>query len=149
MSTGNAFAVALTVAGGLAGGMQVAVMGKFGERIGVLEALAFATLLTAVLTATLLLASRQSLGGYAAALRQPPWLWVGGVMGALIVFGITFAAPRIGATATIGIITAGNLAAGVVVDRFGFFGVERIPIGWPRIAGIALLGLGAALVLRK
>ena len=39
----TAFAVALAVLAGLAGSVQVAVMGRFGSRIGVLEALTFAT----------------------------------------------------------------------------------------------------------
>ena len=149
MSAGNALAVALTVAGGIAGGLQAGIMGRFGDRVGVLEAFAFATLVTAVIAGSLLLVSRQSLGGYSAGFHQPVWLWTGGVMGAIVVLGLTFAAPRIGATATIGILTAGNLATGVIVDRFGWFGLERIPIGWPRVTGIVLLGLGAALVLRK
>jgi len=36
-------AVALAVLGGLAGSVQVAVMGRFGDRVGVMEALAFST----------------------------------------------------------------------------------------------------------
>ncbi|MGB2952277.1 MAG: DMT family transporter [Gaiellaceae bacterium] len=149
MSAGNALAVALTVAGGVAGAVQAAVMGRFGERIGTIEALAFATLGTALISGALLLVARQGFGGYAAAARQPPWLWTGSVMGAVIVLAITFAAPRIGTTATIGIITAGNLVTGALVDRFGLFGLERIPLHWTRVFGILLLGLGAALVLRK
>ena len=35
-------AAALAVLAGLAGSVQVAVMGRFGDRIGVLEALSFA-----------------------------------------------------------------------------------------------------------
>ena len=39
----SGLAVALAVLGGLAGSVQVAVMGRFGGRVGVLEALAFST----------------------------------------------------------------------------------------------------------
>jgi uncharacterized membrane protein YdcZ (DUF606 family) len=38
---------------------------------------------------------------------------------------------------------------GAVIDRFGLFGLEQIPMGWPRLLGIALLALGAALSLKK
>ncbi len=145
----TAFAVVLVVAGGLAGAIQAALMGKFGERVGTLEAFAFATFLTAVIAAALLVVSRQSLAGYAAAARQPPWLWTAAAMSAIIILAITFAPPRIGTTATIGGITAGNLATAVVVDRFGLFGLERIGIGWSRVLGIALLAAGAALTLKK
>ena len=149
MAGGAAVAVAVAALAGLAGSVQIAIMGRFGERIGVVEALAFSTLVTAVLAFGALLATRQSTSAYAAALREPPWLWLGGLMGVFIVFSITVAGPRIGTTATIGLLIAGQLAMGAVIDRFGLFGLERIALGWPRLLGIALLALGAALSLRK
>jgi transporter family-2 protein len=74
-------------------------------------------------------------------------MWLGGLMGVVIVFAITFAQPRIGATATIGILIAGQLVMGAAIDRFGLFGVEQIAISWPRALGVVLLGAGAALAL--
>ncbi len=70
-------------------------------------------------------------------------------MGVLVVFSITVCAPRIGATATIGVLIAGQLAMGVVIDRFGLFGVERVELAWPRILGVLLLAIGAALALYR
>lgn len=149
MSGGTALAVAMTTVAGLAGSVQVAVMGRFGERIGTFEALAFATLVTAVLSGAVLLAARQSLAAYGDGVRAPLWLWSAGIMGLIVILSITYATPRIGATATIGLLIAGQLAMGAVIDRFGLFGLEQIPIGWPRLLGIALLALGAALSLKK
>ena len=149
MSGGTAAAVALAAVAGLAGSVQVAVMARFGERIGTVEALAFASLLTAVLAAGLLLVARQSLAGYGAGFRSPFWLWSAAIMSLVVVFTITFVTPKIGATATIGILIAGQLAMGAAIDRFGLFGLDSIPIGWPRLLGIVLLAVGAALSLRK
>jgi transporter family-2 protein len=140
-------AVALTVLAGLAGSVQVAVMGRFGERIGVLEALAFATAIQLVLSFGILLVARSGFGGLGEAFSAPVWMWLGGVMGLTVVFTITFAQPRIGATATIGILIAGQLVMGALIDRFGLFGVEQIAISPARAVGIALLGIGAALSL--
>ena len=145
----TAAAVALAVLAGLAGSVQVAVMGRFGARIGVLEALAFATGVQLVLALSILLVARVGTGGLGGAFRAPPWMWAGGVMGLIVVGTITFAQPRIGATATIGILIAGQLVMGAVIDRFGLFGVDQIAISWPRVLGIALLGAGAALSLSK
>ena len=141
--------VAFTVAAGLAGGVQVAVMGELGSRIGSLEAFGFSAAVTAAIGLTLLVVARQSVAGYADAVREPAWLWTGGLMGAIVVLAITVAAPRIGATATIAIIIAGNLAAGAAIDRFGLFGLDRVAMGWPRMLGIALLAVGAALSLKR
>jgi transporter family-2 protein len=149
VSGGTAAAVALSALAGLAGSVQIAVMGRLGERIGTVEALAFATLLSAVLVTLALLVVRRSLDGLVAGFGEPVWMWAGALMGAFIVFTITFAAPRLGTTATIGLLIAGQLAMGVAIDRWGLFGLDRIEISWPRLLGVLLLAAGAALSLHK
>jgi len=141
--------VTLCVAAGLGGSVQVAVMGRFGDRIGTVEALAFATVVQVIVTFLALVLVRQSLSGYSAGLHQPPWMWIGGLMGAVIVFSVTFAAPRIGAAATIGIMIAGQFVMGAAIDKFGLFGLDRIALHWPRLLGLALLAAGAGLSLKK
>src|SRR5438067_5267645 len=142
-------ATGLAVAAGLAGSIQVALMSRLGERIGVLEALAFSATLTAALAVIALLLARQSLAGFERAVHQPWWMLLGGVMGLIIVFTITYAGPRIGVAATVGILIAGQLVMGAAIDRWGLFGSERIALHWPRLLGIGLLAIGAALSLRK
>jgi transporter family-2 protein len=145
----TALTVALAVLAGLAGSVQVAVMGRFGARAGVLEALVFATAIQLVLATGILFATRQSLAGLGGALSAPRWMWASGAMGLLVVLTITFAQPRIGTTATIGILIAGQLVMGAIIDRYGLFGVDQIAITWQRAVGIVLLGVGAALSLSK
>jgi bacterial/archaeal transporter family-2 protein len=142
-------ATGLAVAAGLAGSVQVALMSRLGERIGVLEALAFSTALTAAIALVVLVLARRSLAGFERAGHQPWWMLLGGVMGLLIVFTITYAGPRIGVAATVGILIAGQLAMGAAIDRWGLFGSQKIALHWPRLLGIALLAVGAALSLRK
>ena len=145
----TAVAVALAVAAGLAGAVQAAVMGELGERAGVFPALAFSGVVAFVLGFALLLLAKQSFAGIGAVVRQPLWLWTGGALSVLIILAITVASPRIGLAATIGIIIAFNLTVAALIDRLGWFGFDRIPIGWPRLLGILLLGAGAVLSLRK
>jgi bacterial/archaeal transporter family-2 protein len=140
-------AVALAVAAGLAGSVQVAVMGRFGGRIGVVEALTFSTAIQLGLSLAILLVARLGFGGLGGAFRAPAWMWLGGLMGLTVVFSITFAQPRIGATATIGILIAGQLVMGALIDRYGWFGVDQISLSPVRLIGIAFLGIGAALSL--
>jgi bacterial/archaeal transporter family-2 protein len=147
--SGSALASVLAVAAGLAGSLQVVLMSRLGERIGVLEALTFATVLTAAIAVVILVLAHQSLAGFSHAVQQPWWMLLGGVMGLLIVFTVTYAGPRIGITATVGILIAGQLAMGAAIDRWGLFGSERIALHWPRVLGIGLLAVGAALSLRK
>ena len=147
--SGSALATVLAVAAGLAGSIQVALMSRLGERIGVLEALAFSTVLTAAGAFVVLVLARRSVAGFERALHQPWWMLLGGVMGLLIVFTVTYSGPRIGVAATVGILIAGQLVMGAAIDRWGLFRSEPIPLHWPRLLGIALLAVGAALSLRK
>jgi bacterial/archaeal transporter family-2 protein len=149
MSGGNTLAVTLSLVAGVAGTVQIAVMGKLGDRIGVVPALAFAAVVAASVGVLALLLTRRSLAGFADAAHQRWWLWIGGVMGAFVVFTITFAGPRIGTTATVAVFLVGQFAAAVVVDRYGLFGLDRIAVGWPRVFGLALIAIGAGLTLKR
>src|SRR5947208_11741276 len=124
-------------------------MSRLGERIGVVEALAFSTALTAGIALVILALARGSVAGCERAVHQPWWMLLGGVMGLVIVFTITYSGPRIGVAATVGILIAGQLVMGAAIDRWGLFRSEKIPLHWPRLVGIALLAAGAALSLRK
>lgn len=145
----TSLAVVLSLIAGVAGSIQVAVSGTFGRRIGVLEATAFGSITAALIVCAVLLIARQGVGNLGASVREPAWLWLGGVMGAIVVTSITFTAPRIGTFATIGLLIAGQLAMGVLIDAFGLFGLERIPITPARVVGLVLLAAGAALVLKR
>jgi transporter family-2 protein len=145
----SAVAVFLSLVAGLAGSIQVAVSGTFGRRIGVLEAAAFGAIFAALILVALVALASRSLGGIAAGLGEPPWLWLNGVMSAIVVGGITYAGPHIGTFATIALVIAAQLFMAVLIDAFGMFGLERIPIDWARISGLVLLAAGAALVLKR
>ncbi len=145
----NALVVVFAIVAGVAGSVQVAVMAKLGDRVGVFGALAWATTLAAVLAVALLLVARQGFGGFTAAARQPVWLWSGALMSIIIVLAITVAGSRIGVIATVSVLLAGQFAMGAAIDRYGLLGAERVGVGWWRVLGIVLLGSGAALTLRR
>ena len=143
-----AFAVALAAVAGLAGAVQAAVMGELGERVGIWPAVAFSGLVTIVI-AFGALAFADGVGSVARVVREPVWLWTGGALSVLIILAVTVGAPRIGVTATIGTIIAGNLLMAAIVDQFGLFGLDKIAIGWPRALGLVLLAAGTVLSLQR
>lgn len=142
-------AVALTATAGLAGAVQAAVMGELGERVGILPAVAFSVLVALLLGLAALLVWERSFAGVRAAMDEPPWLWLGGLMSVYIVLAITVGPPRIGVAATVGIVIAGNLVSAAVIDRYGLFGQDVIPIDRWRLLGLLLLAAGAALSLSR
>ena len=129
--------------------MQIAVQGRLGDRVGSFEAMATASLIGALLALAVLLVARRSLAGIGEAVESPKWMLVGGVMSAFIILAITVAGPRIGVVATTAFIIAAQFALAAIIDRYGWFGVERIAFSWTRVLGVGLLVIGAALTLRR
>jgi transporter family-2 protein len=149
MSGGAALAVGLSATAGLAGAVQIAVMGELGERAGIFPAIALSGVVAFLLGIVVLYATGSGLGELGDTLREPVWLWTGGAISLFILLAMTVAGPRIGIAATLGVLIAGNLVSGALIDQFGLLGLDKIPIGWPRAVGIVLLGIGAALSLHK
>ena len=54
--------------------------------------------------------------------------------------------PEIGAAATIGLTVAGQQLASLLVDQYGLLRLPRRPLTRTRLAGVALLLTGVALV---
>jgi bacterial/archaeal transporter family-2 protein len=149
VSPAVAVATLLAFTAGLGGAVQIAVQTRLGDRIGSIEAIATASVLGGLLALAVLLLARRSLDGLGGAASGPKWQLLGGVMSVLIILAITVAGPRIGVVATTAMIIAAQFALATVIDRYGLFGVERIPLNGPRVLGILLLFLGAALTLRR
>lgn len=80
-------------------------------------------------------------------LRTVPWWgWLGGLAGAGYVTSVFLLIPRIGAAATIGLTIAGQQLASAAVDHYGLLRLPRRPVAGPRLAGVAVLLAGVALL---
>lgn len=145
----TAFAATLAFAAGLGGAVQIAVQGRLGDRVGSLEAVATATVIGCAFAIVILLLARRSLAGIGDAASGPKWQLLGGVMSVFIVLAITVAGPRIGVVSTTAFLIAAQFGLAAVIDRYGWFGIEQVPVTWYRLVGIALLVAGAALSLRR
>ncbi|RMG87277.1 MAG: DMT family transporter [Candidatus Dadabacteria bacterium] len=77
------------------------------------------------------------------------WELTGGLIGAVYVASTIVVFPRLGTAAGMASVIAAQLVAGLLLDRAGAFGFERIPLGPSRVLGVGLLILGTVLVLRK
>ena len=143
------FAAVLAFAAGLGGAVQIAVQGRLGDRVGSLEAVATAAVIGGAIALAALLVARRSFSGVSEAVAGPKWQLLGGAMSVFIVLAITVAGPRIGVVATTAFLIAAQFGLATAIDRYGWFGVEQVAVTWPRILGIGLLVIGAALTLRR
>lgn len=78
--------------------------------------------------------------------RTPPWLWVGGALGAFFVATTIYLGPRLGASTMTAFLLAGQLLASVLLDHYGVLGFPEHAVSPARIAGVALLCLGAWMI---
>ena len=82
-----------------------------------------------------------------APLRALPWWgWLGGLCGATYVTAVFVLIPEIGAAPVVALTVAGQQLASVAVDRCGLLRLPRRPITGARLAGVAVLLAGVALI---
>ncbi len=75
-----------------------------------------------------------------------PWQLVGGLLGAMFVFGTTLLAPRIGVATMLSLVVAGQVLASLVFDRAGILGMTVRELTTPRVLGAVLVVAGVLLV---
>ena len=72
-----------------------------------------------------------------------------GILGVLIITGISFSLQRAGVAAGLAGVILGQLALSTVIDAIGLGGAEPIPLTTARILGLGIAGVGVYLLLPK
>jgi bacterial/archaeal transporter family-2 protein len=72
--------------------------------------------------------------------------WLGGVLGAFFVASTIILLPRLGVVLTISLVIAGQMVMSLVIDHFGLLGLPVKAVTYPKIAGVALIAIGAILI---
>jgi bacterial/archaeal transporter family-2 protein len=141
-------AVALTAAAGGLIALQAPINSTLGRSVGTFQA-AFVSF--AIGTVALTLIAMLAKGGMAqiGEARHLAWYYLsGGLLGAVYVTSVLVTVRTLGAGGVTAATIAGQLTLSVVVDHFGWLGVERSPVSVTRMAGVALLAAGVFLIVR-
>ncbi|MHB1651175.1 MAG: DMT family transporter [Desulfitobacteriaceae bacterium] len=78
-----------------------------------------------------------------------PWyLYLGGVLSVIIIGLVALSIPQIGVANATTAIIIGQVGAAVLIDHFGWFGVNRLPWSYWQFLGITLFAAGAKLLFR-
>jgi len=77
-----------------------------------------------------------------------PWHLVGGVGSAVYITAGIVLFPRLGAIVAVGLFVAGQMLASLLLDGFGWLGVEQEPLGVAAAAGAGAVVAGILLVVR-
>lgn len=81
--------------------------------------------------------------------QTAPWMWIGGILGAMFVFTSISVVPFLGAALMISLFVAGQLAGALIIDKTGFLLPHSIDIGWERMLAVALILAGVILFTRS
>jgi bacterial/archaeal transporter family-2 protein len=142
-------AVALTAAAGGLIALQAPINSTLGRSVGTFQA-AFVSF--AIGTVALALIAMLAKGGMAQVgeARHLAWYYLGGgLLGAVYVTSVLVTVRALGAGGVTAATIAGQLTLSVVVDHFGWLGVDRSPISATKVAGVALLAAGVFLIVRE
>jgi transporter family-2 protein len=80
--------------------------------------------------------------------KAPPYLWIGGVLGLIIVYMGAKIAPIIGIASTLTIMVAVQMVSGLLIDNFGLFGAAKVPIDSGKVVGVILIGIAVKLIVK-
>jgi len=142
-------AIVLAAAAGVLVGLQAPVNSRLGKSIGSVQAATFSFVVGMIALALVATLFYGGLGSFGQAGKAPAWAWVGGLLGAVYVTVAILTVRTLGVSGLTALVICGQLAAAVVIDRFGLLGIAKHSVGVPRIVGLVLLVLGALLVVRR
>jgi bacterial/archaeal transporter family-2 protein len=143
---GVAVAVAAVVGGLVV--TQAPLNSQLGRSVGGLEASVVALAISFL--ALLMLSTATGGVGGIRQIGDAPWHVVigGGLAGALYVGSIVWTVRALGAGGLTAVTIAGQLGVAIVIDHFGWLGVEKSPITVAKVSGVLLLAVGTWLVIR-
>lgn len=143
------FALLLSALAGAAMAVQGTLNAALGKITGVLEA-TLIVMVTGTITSLLALYLLGMGKGNITRASNAPWYYfLGGLLIVLITYGVTASIPKLGvANATTAIVTA-QIAAAVLIDHFGLFGMEPVSFSWWKLLGLGLLAAGTHLLFNN
>ena len=78
--------------------------------------------------------------------RAPWWMWTGGIFGATFILMSVIVTPKLGTALMLASTIVGQLGAALIIDHYGWFGADVIPVSLTRVLGVMLLASGVILI---
>jgi len=150
MPSGMALYVAIAIVTGALGAIHVPINGALGARIqstAVATFTFYGVVFLIIAAVTLLTTERESIRQLG---RVPVWLYVvPGIISVVVVASGTFLMPRLGAVNVFVITVFAQTFVRVLISHYGWLASPVDPINAPKLAGAAMVALGAVLVVRS
>lgn len=147
--SGQLMALVIAAAAGITMALQGSLNSALGRITGLWEATFVVHLTGLIFVSLMLFVLGVGKGHLGALFSAPPYVYLGGVLGVLIVYGVVKSIPKVGVAPATTAIVVGQVLTASLVDHFGLFGLNKVPFAWSRILGVALLAGGAWFLLRR
>lgn len=118
---------------------------RLGEGVGTLHANAIVQTGAALLSLAALLFAKEA--GFPALERVNRLYLLGGALGLVITITVMLGIKSLSPTAAISVILISQLATAAIIDALGLMESEKIPFGWTKYAGLALM-IGGVLLFK-
>jgi transporter family-2 protein len=138
--------VLMALTGGLIA-LQAPINAGLGKATGSIAAAFVSFAIGTVLLAAIVVVAGQA-GGLGSTVDVRWYYLLGGALGAAYVYTALKTVGTIGAGGVAAATITGQLTLSVIIDRLGILGLEQQPINASRVAGVALLLAGTALIVR-
>lgn len=129
--------------------LQSPVNARLGQTMGGPLVASFCSFAVGTIALALMLVITGQVGRLADFEQTAPWMWIGGLLGAIFVTIAAWAVPTLGAALMISLFVAGQMIAALIIDKTGFLLPAQVDIGWERILGLALIIAGVVLFMRS
>lgn len=130
----------MSIIAGLAMSVQGVMNTRLGEGIGKVEANVFVQGTAFLLSAAVLLFTRQ--GSFTDLGGVNKLYWLGGAVGVIITLTVMLGIKSLGTTVAISAILIAQLLTAALIDAFGLMGSERVAFTWTKYLGLALMIAG-------
>lgn len=136
--------VLLAILAGVAVAFQISLNVAAQRSLGLIAVVAISGFFTsAVAFSILLFLNRPEVTG-----RAVGYAVASGVLGAIIVGSITFAAGQGGVARALSLVVGTQLLVSLLLDRLGVLGAGVTELSFPKVLGVVLILIGGVLVVR-
>lgn len=143
----NLFYLLLAGISGAAMALQGTLNGALGKVLGVWESTFIVHLIGLVTTLFFILVLRIGFANFSRLGEVSWYYYLGGFLNVIIIYTLVRSIPQIGVTnATTAIIVCQILSA-VIIDSLGIFGMKKLEFHYIDLLGVALLAIGARILL--
>ena len=127
---------------GMFSASQTAINGHLGIVLKSAVKAAFVSFFVGTVTLILIVALLHPVLTFDKSRKNPFWMWLGGVIGALFVLGNVYLVPLIGTGLAVVIVLVGLVSGSLLIDQFGWFDSQKNPISLPQIISLIVMIAG-------